>query len=127
VANLAGKPALIAVPGVSKASDTEADLDLIWECASDALATADHASLVGCSCPQSDEKAKAMLLDSLHKNPKKPPLDIVLSPGSPIEARRLASLLSSADLGVRDAGMWAQDYLALHGVGQGWETLDRRS
>ncbi|HEY0468131.1 MAG TPA: hypothetical protein VGC79_28225, partial [Polyangiaceae bacterium] len=126
VANLKSNPAMIAVPGTSKASEAETSLDLIWEAASEALATADEVSIVGYSCPASDEKAKAMLLDSLGKNANRPTVDVVLGPGKPVDAQRLVALLRSIGLKVRDKGMWAQDYLSSSGVGTGWETLDSR-
>jgi hypothetical protein len=126
VANLVRNPAMIAVPGTSKASDSETDLDALWDCASEVLSKADEVSIAGYSCPASDEKAKALLLDSLHTNANRPTVDVVLGPGNPIDAQRLIALLRSVGLEVRDAGMWAQDYLSARGVGMGWQTLDCR-
>jgi hypothetical protein len=67
-----------------------------------------------------------MILDSLHCNAKRPTVDVVLGPGNAAEAQRLVALLGSIGLDVRDARMWAQDYLSSRGVGTGWQTLDRR-
>jgi len=69
-----------------------------------------------------------MLLDSLQGNANRPNRGWSCSgPGNPIDAQRLIALLRSGGLEVRDAGMWAQDYLSARGVGHGaWQTLDCR-
>jgi SIR2-like domain len=126
IANLMRNVAMLAVPGISKASDAETDFDLLWEYASKALRAAKKVVLVGYRCPPSDEKAKAMLVDSLRANPNRPSVDIVLGPGNPVDAQRIVALLTRVGLRVRDTGMWAEDYLTIAGVGRGWETLDTR-
>jgi hypothetical protein len=102
-------------------------LDDLWNEASQALAKANDVSIVGYRCPVSDEKAKAMFLDSLLLNANRPTVDVVLGPGSPVDAQRLVALLTAMRLDVRDAGMWGQDYLSAKGAGTGWSTLDCRA
>jgi len=126
IENLLRNPAMISVPGTSKADEAETSLDQLWDAASEALASADKVSIVGYRCPPSDEKAKAMLIDSLHRNPNKPAVDIVLGHANP-DAHRLVALLRSIGLEARDAGLGTEDYLSSQGVGAGWMTLDCRS
>jgi hypothetical protein len=124
IATLHHNPPFIAVPGSNKADEAVTTFEALWECASESLSKADHVTIIGYSCPKTDEMAKAMLLDTLKRNSRRPPIDVVLGTESR-DARRLLTLLQSVDLDARDTEMWAEDYLSASGVGTGWEPLDR--
>lgn len=124
VATLQRNPPFIAVPGSNKSDEALTTFKELWQCASDHLSKADQVTIIGYSCPKTDEMAKAMLLDTLSRNPKRPPIDVVLGPESP-GARRLLTLLRRVGLDARDTEMWAEDYLSACGVGRGWRPLDK--
>ncbi len=125
IATLHHNPPFIAVPGFNKSDEAMTTFEALWECASDFLSTSDHVTIVGYSCPKTDEMAKAMLLDTISRNARRPPIDIVLGPESR-DARRLLTLLRRVGLDARDTEMWAEDYLSASGVGAGWGPLDMR-
>lgn len=125
IANLHHNPPFLAVPGASKADDSMTEFEEMWDFASGALEQAEQISIVGYSCPKSDEMAKAMLLDTISSNANKPPVDLVLGPRSP-DAQRLGALLQAVGVDARDTSMWAEDYLSVSGAGHGWQPLDKR-
>jgi hypothetical protein len=120
VSNLKRNPAFIAIPGMSKANMAETEFDQLWDEAETALMNASHISIVGYSCPASDEMAKALLLDSLFRNAHKPAVEVVLGP-DPVAAARLAALLGRAGVAVCNVALRAEDYLSASGVGSGWK------
>lgn len=122
IANLERNPAMLAVPGRSKCDECSTEYDQLWDLASSAIRECEAVSIVGYSCPASDEMAKAMLIDSLASNKNKPIVDVVLGNDSQA-ASRLEALLGSLSQ-VRNTRLFAQDYLSLHGAGQGWQTSD---
>jgi hypothetical protein len=124
IATLQHNPPFIAVPGTNKADEAVTTFEALWECASEALAKADKVTIIGYSCPKTDEMAKAMLIDTLSRNPKRPPIDLVLGPESR-DAHRLLTLLRRVGLDAHDTEMWAEDYLSASGVGTGWKPLDK--
>jgi hypothetical protein len=119
--NLGRNQACIAIPGNSKFQESVTEFDGLWDRAEHALKEADAVSIVGYSCPASDEMAKALLLDCLAANEKKPTVDVVLGPGRSVDAQRLQSLLRCTGVEVVDQQVWAQDYLSMIGVGRGWK------
>jgi hypothetical protein len=119
ISNLRTNPAFIAMPGMSKVDMADNDFDRLWNEAETALENAAQVSVVGYRCPPSDEMAKALLLDSLHRNANKPSVDIVLGP-DPSAARRLVALLGRVGVTVCDVPLWAEDYLSVCGTGTGW-------
>lgn len=124
IATLQRNPPFIAVPGSNKSDEAVSTFRELWECASEYLSKADKVTIIGYSCPKTDEMAKAMLLDTLSRNRKRPPIDVVLGPESR-DARRLLTVLRRVGLDARDTEMWAEDYLSAYGVGTGWEPLDK--
>jgi hypothetical protein len=127
IANLTRNIARIAVPGISKSDAHSIHYRELWQLASAALRDADEVSIVGYSCPPSDEIAKAMLIDTLAgHSAERRPVDIVLGPKGSPAAQRLVSLLRHVGVRARDTGLFAEDYLSAHGLGQGWDVLDAR-
>lgn len=122
--NLDSNPPEIAVPGISKGSAAESEFDELWEAASEALAKADEIAIIGYSLPPSDQVAKAMLLDSLSSNKKKPVVDIVLGPRGGSVSDRLVSMLRLVGVATRETGVWAEDYLTAMSIQNGWELQD---
>ncbi len=122
IANLQRNPAMIAVPGRSKSDSCMTEYDALWELAGQALRNCESLSIVGYSCPPSDEMAKALLIDGLAANRNTPSVDLVLGYDT-AAATRLAALLDGL-APVRNTNLFAQDYLSLCGRNQGWQVSD---
>lgn len=120
LANLVTNPAFIGVPGQGKVDHADYDFPKLWKHAEAALQAADEVVVVGYRCPETDEMSKALILDGLAKNAKKPAVDVVLGPGGSHDALRMTSLLGRAGVEVRNTSLWAQDYLSAVGIGHGW-------
>lgn len=122
ISNLDRNPAFIAIPGRAKRDDCATEYDELWELAHGAIVECDSMAIIGFRCPPSDEMAKALLIDSLAKNERKPAIDLVLGQDER-SASRLQSLLTAFST-IRNTALFAQDYLSLCGVGNGWQNTD---
>jgi hypothetical protein len=91
-----GKEVLIGVPGSSKISLEEGVLRQIWDYAFDAVKTADFISIVGYSMPETDNRLRTRLLDSVAANCKNlKEINIVLG-GKSERAERAKMILEQA-------------------------------